>query len=205
MNSRDLLGALVGLVTGVAATLATFVSGSLDRIVKDREVDVEVMRIAYDILKLPRAQTGSNYRIWACRVLSQHTDQAIDCSTADTQNAVLSDLRIGGRDRGDPDLTDIGIYVCEESDEPLAQRVGWNLREANFGDIRLRYWNLFDEVPRQELSDKITIIFDTNHPEKDEVERIQAALSDPVFQPIQTMFNTGAPSNWFISVVVCDM
>lgn len=206
-----LLGPLLGFCAGALATIVGFYSGVLDREVKDRQVDVEVMRVAFDVLKLPIEQTGATYRNWACEVLNAHTQPELKCSADDAANAVLADLgrfqefTLGDRDLGKDTQTDIGLYVCESSDEQTARRVAAAVREAGFGDIVLRRWNLFDEISRSDLSGKISVIYDRDHPEAGELPKIEGAISAISLGPIVNIENTGAETRWFISIVICDM
>lgn len=210
MKKADLISPVLGFVAGIAATSLTFYSGILDREVRDREVDVEVMRVAFEVLKLPIEQTGTTYRRWSCEVLNQHTEPDLNCSAEDATTAVLGDIarfrdfNVGDRDEGSPALTDIGIYVCETSDEGVAQLAAAALRRVGFGDIALRRWVLYDEISREELSNEVTVIYDSDHPEAAEVPRIIDALSAPVFGDVVRHENEGNLSRWFISVVVCD-
>ncbi len=210
-QEKGLMGPIFGFIAGIAATSFTFVSGVLDREVDDRKVDVEVMRIAFDVLQLSPEQTGSTYRTWACEVLNAHTVPVLDCQADDANDAILSSqpvlpqFTVGSRNVGSADLTDISIFICDDSDEQSAQIAASQLRLSGFGDITLDRWTSFDEISRSELSGKTSVIFDADHPERNEVGRVVEAISAMNFQRVVSLENRGAKTEWLISVVFCDV
>ena len=103
----------------------------------------------------------------------------------------------------DPTRTDIDLWYCQGSEtREIAQKqvatIHNKLSDAGFGQIRERIWTQYQEVSKQELKNKITIIVD-NH-EKGELPLIINVLDG---FPLQIIDNRAESTAWRISIIVC--
>jgi len=107
-------------------------------------------------------------------------------------------------------FTDFDVFLCDaEWDKRPAQTTAEAVIAAlktagHVGQIRLKQWKSYDEVPLKGLRDKLTIIFDAGRGEAREVPRLKKHFKEVGGLPvIQALENTGKSSPWLISIVVC--
>jgi hypothetical protein len=106
--------------------------------------------------------------------------------------------------------TDFNIFVCDNYwNDNNAQKLAASITDALWkagraGQIRLKKWTLYYEVPLRKLKGKITIIVDQDHPEANELTRIKSILRKLKDLPkIEVVDNPGKDSPWLISIVIC--
>ncbi|WP_308916832.1 hypothetical protein [Jannaschia sp. LMIT008] len=210
-KTSGILGPVLGFAAGIAATAGAFLSGILDRDVANREVDVEVMRIAFDILESPVAATGTTYRDWACSVLDTHTpDDPLDCEAPDAAAARIWDpgrfagTAVGARDAGDASQIDVTVFTCSDADLPAARTAMDYLTREGVGEVRLAEWTLSDELSPADLQGRVTMVLDMDHPEAEEEERLRRAVGHMELT-IKTLANEGDATPWRASVIVCGV
>lgn len=113
------------------------------------------------------------------------------------------------RDTETKGLTDVDVFVCEDSREDKkivdqARRLASLVAEREFGRVRLRVWTSDKDTPLDELKPHSTVFFDEKHPEENEVLRVEKALSEVEgLPPFRALPNSGRPSPWYLSVVIC--
>lgn len=107
--------------------------------------------------------------------------------------------------------TDYDVFVCDTSwNNDETQRIATSVIDAllaagRIGQVRLRKWSLYNEVPIADLQGKVTIIVDKDHGEAKEVPRLKQILEDVKNIPeIQIMDNPGKKTTWLISIVICS-
>jgi hypothetical protein len=104
--------------------------------------------------------------------------------------------------------TDYDIFVCADAWESgsahsMAVEIVEALRTSvPVGEIRRREWDLYNEVPLDTLMNKTTIILDEG--ERGELPGLEKALAGvPSLPTLQVLPNTGSPTLWRISVILC--
>lgn len=107
-------------------------------------------------------------------------------------------------------FTDFNVFVCSAaSDSDKAKSTAAAIIDAlkndpQTGQIALKQWNLYDEIPLAELRDKLTLVVDMNHGEAKDVPRLKHLLAGvPAVPAVQVVPNRGRASPWLISLVVC--
>lgn len=106
-------------------------------------------------------------------------------------------------------FTDYTVFVCDaawDSDigQASAKTIIDALRQAgSTGQIALKQWQLYNEVPLAQLRDKLTLVVDKDHGEAAEVPRLQQALGAAGVKDIQVIGNTGNTTPWQISLITC--
>jgi hypothetical protein len=106
-------------------------------------------------------------------------------------------------------FTDFNVYVCKkEWSNPAAQALAHSVIGAlsiagQVGQFKLLPWSAYEEVPLEKLRNKLTIIYDKGRGEERELERLRLLLGKDKFPEIQPLENTGKPSPWLLSVIVC--
>lgn len=106
-------------------------------------------------------------------------------------------------------LTDADVFVCEESSENTktvdrAHRLASLLAERGFGRVRLKVWSSSKGTPVDDLRAHSTIFFDEKHPEEKEARRVEKIFAEVEgLPPFRMVPNTGQPSPWYLSIVVC--
>ncbi|MCX2979888.1 hypothetical protein EYC98_03310 [Halieaceae bacterium IMCC14734] len=79
-------------------------------------------------------------------------------------------------------FTDFAVFASDVSSEsPEAQStiaaIIETLKEfGQVGQIELKQWDAYEEIPRETLSDKVTIVVDMEHGEANELSRLKRAL-----------------------------
>jgi len=73
------------------------------------------------------------------------------------------------------------------------------------GTIRVKKWQNTSEFTYTDLQQKITVITDKNHPEKQQAERIVKELKNKVkdIPPVDYQDERGKSSSWQVSIVLC--
>lgn len=106
--------------------------------------------------------------------------------------------------------TDFNVFVCDVSWESAAAKstataiVDALNSAGQVGQIALKRWRLYDEIPLETLREKTTVVVDMEHGEAGELPRLQRVLETVEGLPeIQVIDNPGKTSTWLISVVVC--
>lgn len=116
------------------------------------------------------------------------------------------------RDEADAGKTDVDLFLCGKHSgnrtvqvlrEKLAKLM---IDSGRFGHIAAKIWDgaLYKEIPVEQLSGRITIVADLDHPEVAVAERIASTVDAlGLLDPVAVVDNPGAPSPWRISVVLC--
>lgn len=106
--------------------------------------------------------------------------------------------------------TDFDVFVCSEAtqndvmQDQKASVVEVLEKMERTGEIGMKTWNLYNEVSLEQLRDKLTIIVDKEHAEKNELPRLELAFQEIGKQmEIQILENTSTPSPWRISIIIC--
>lgn len=107
-------------------------------------------------------------------------------------------------------FTDYDVFLCDRCWENAdAQSIAQTLidvlrKSGQVGQVRLRKWTFYDEVPLETLQNKLTVIVDGDHGEAAALpelkRRLQAAGGLP---ELQVLDNVGRPTPWRIGIVVC--
>lgn len=107
-------------------------------------------------------------------------------------------------------FTDYDIFICDKSRDLTTSNtqvsdIFNNLVDTGrVGQVRLREWNMYKEIPLNELRDRVTIIVDKGHDESKEIPRLQEALGDSKNLPeVRIVENRGKRTEWLISLIVC--
>jgi hypothetical protein len=106
-------------------------------------------------------------------------------------------------------FTDFTIFVCDAAwSRQSAQRSANSLiesmrRAGRVGQITLRPWSSYSEVPFNDLKDKLTVIVDKGSGEEGELPRLESIFRSEGFQNIQTKPNKGKSTRWLISIILC--
>jgi len=107
--------------------------------------------------------------------------------------------------------TDYDVFVCDNSwNDDETQRIAASIIDTmlaggRIGQVRLKKWSLYKEVPLTKLQGKVTIIVDKDHGEAKEVPRLKQILESVENIPdIQVVDNQGKKSAWLISIVICS-
>ncbi|MDJ0843867.1 hypothetical protein [Crocosphaera sp.] len=121
----------------------------------------------------------------------------------------FSDFYLGSVIKKDPDTrTNFDIFVCKENQEAghkIAIDLGKSFMtwDKGFGELTYKLWDN-QELSFDEIKGKATIILDKDHPEKGELNSLKSFLNSADNNlEIQTIDNTGDPSPWRISIIVC--
>ena len=108
-------------------------------------------------------------------------------------------------------FTDFDVFVCDaswmdEQENPTAQSVIDTLKQAgHVGQIRLKKWLSYDEVPLESLRNKLTIVVDEGHGESAELPSLMQQFQAVDGLPeIQVLNNPGRTSAWLISIITCS-
>jgi hypothetical protein len=107
-------------------------------------------------------------------------------------------------------FTDFNVFVCDVSWESASAKststaiIDALHKAGQVGQIALKPWDLYDEIPLESLRNKITIVVDMEHGEASELPRLKRVLENVEGLPdIQVVENPGRTSTWLISLVVC--
>lgn len=103
---------------------------------------------------------------------------------------------------------DVTIFVCGKQTTSVA--IGTKIKDinaklaasGNFGLSELKVWEgqLYDEIPLNQLDNKVTLVLDYHHPEFGEYGTFESALK-PV--PLNLVRNPGPETPWRASLIVC--
>ena len=106
--------------------------------------------------------------------------------------------------------TDFDLFVCDAAWEDAqakatAQTVINTLQKAGrVGQISLKKWSSYEEIPLEKLRNKLTIIVDKGYGETRELPRLKQQFQAVGSLPeIQVLDNTGSTTPWLISLVTC--
>lgn len=107
-------------------------------------------------------------------------------------------------------FTDFIVFVCEAAWENTAAKTTATAvidalsATGQVGQVALKRWSLYDEIPLARLKNRLTVVVDTGHAEARELPRLKRLLASIDNAPkIQVIDNPGTASPWLISLVVC--
>lgn len=155
------------------------------------------------------------------KTLAKLTDQLkIEVGQINTQTGapqispveqVISELQRKTLGGDSSKYTDFDIFVCQEnkSDPRAANLLSrvvdvFNKEDTGVGRLRAKLWGAYDEISYEKLKGKTTLIFDKDHPEfgqKDRVEELLGRVNE--LPDISLSDNEGVRSEWLISIVLC--
>jgi hypothetical protein len=105
--------------------------------------------------------------------------------------------------------TDFTVFVCDaewnnqDAQSSARSLIGTLRRAGRVGQITLRPWDSYDEVPIVKLRGKLTFIVDKGQGEEGELPRFEQLLEAEGFKNIQVVANPGRPTQWLISIISC--
>lgn len=106
-------------------------------------------------------------------------------------------------------LMDYTVFVCDaawdsEAGQAAAAAVVDALKQGgSSGQIALRKWQLYDEIPLAALRDKLTVIVDLDHDESRSIASLKQTLAAAGISDIQVVGNNSTITPWRISLVSC--
>lgn len=170
--------------------------------VENRKIDIEILRLAIDVLKSkPEESGGADMRRWSLSVLQSYSGVKFNGDSPVRKQIILSNIQdfVGNR-------IDIDIFICDMENthgQQLARQYGVFLA-SKFGRIRVKQWTSLAEFGIDKIKGKTTIIFDptTETEAANDMEAIAKEVAG--LPPVQRLANPGEPSRWYLSAVVCE-
>ena len=204
------VAALAGLVT----LAATSIFGQWDSS-KNAELQAEASQrnFQYEILKEQLAEDGVDNIQRAATLLflarsgvlnDLNVDELVEMAEQQKENPEQNILPTLSRN----DRTDIGVFGCAYPPpiDILTEISDVLDKTGLYGRVRPRTTSGTLGVGEIEtLRGKTLVIYDKGHPEEEEVSKILRALEDiPGLGQIDTAYNPGELSPWYLSILVCQ-
>ncbi|WP_107669192.1 hypothetical protein [Cyanothece sp. BG0011] len=197
--SQLLSSVLIPVAIGVAGLI-------INRGLATEELNLKYIDLATDILNEEKINEKEELRDWAVEIINFHIDEALKMSKQIKKE--FSDFYLGSVIQQNPERTDFDLFVCQENQkagDEIAAHLWKTFKtwQKGYGSLGYYLWDN-EELSFDEIKGKATIILDKDHPEKEEVKSLKTFLKSADNNlEIQTIDNTGEPTPWRISIIVC--
>lgn len=195
--------ALVGAVTAVLTALATFGGSWFSYDNRNRELDIKLFELAWGIY----GSVSDNARVeeWAAGVLGRYSGVPFPPRRDGESESKAQTSGVAVRSG----LTDVTLFPCAANASGFARGTGDALRadlmrSGRWGEVAVSGAAIGEA---DGLSPgEVLVVFDAGHPERNDVPRLLGDLrAAPALAgaAIRQAANTGDPTRWRLSVVVC--